>query len=201
MPSLDVLLLLQIAVVVMGAIPTHQPHITLKPTSGGGEVDAAIMNLDVHYNDALCLALLLVDCATHVTNGDEQVCGSNGITYDNHCRFTHAVCETLNFKDHKITLKSHGACPHIAVSITTSVSNTTPATVSNTTLSTVSHTTDSSGDMMFNLFCTNVASITCPSELKVICGSDSQFYPNMCVFTKERCKNTSLTISQDPNRC
>jgi hypothetical protein len=59
-----------------------------KPPGGGhvpspGEVDAAIVNINLHYNDKLCLELLLVDCATHVTQGDEMVCGSDGITYAN----------------------------------------------------------------------------------------------------------------------
>ena len=48
-----------------------------------GEVDAAIVNIGLHYNDKLCLELLLVDCATHVTQGDEKVCGTDGITYEN----------------------------------------------------------------------------------------------------------------------
>ncbi|KAH3791641.1 hypothetical protein DPMN_145130 [Dreissena polymorpha] len=187
MISLRLCVMLLMFGVVFAPGPTHAPHAThnphVQPTIGSGEVDAAIVNVNSHYDDRLCLELLLVDCATHVTKGDEQVCGSNGVTYDNHCHFTHAVCETLHFAGHQITLKSHGACPNT----TTPPSNV--ATV----------TTD--GDLMFNLFCSNVASITCTNELKIVCGSDSQFYPNMCVFTKERCKNRTLTISPDPNRC
>ena len=47
------------------------------------EVDNVITNLAAHYNDGLCLELLLIDCATHVTQNDELICGSNGITYKN----------------------------------------------------------------------------------------------------------------------
>lgn len=47
------------------------------------EVDAAIVNLGLHYNDKLCLELLLVDCSKHVTVGDEKICGSNYVTYEN----------------------------------------------------------------------------------------------------------------------
>ncbi|KAH3791786.1 uncharacterized protein LOC127838164 [Dreissena polymorpha] len=185
MISIGLFVLLQISVVVWGyQTPNHGHHTqpytnpNLKPHAipSGGVVDAAIVNIKTLYTDALCLELLLVDCATHVTKGDEQECGSNRVTYDNHCRFTHAVCETLQFTGQKLTLQSHGTCPNSTVSITisTTVSNTAPIAVSNTT--------DSSGDIMFNLFCSNVAFITCPGELKVIFGSDSQFYPNMQVI-------------------
>lgn len=66
-----------------GASGGHGHHGTGTDVPNSGEVDAAIVNLDLHYNDKLCLELLLVDCASHVTVGDEKVCGSNGKTYDN----------------------------------------------------------------------------------------------------------------------
>lgn len=64
---------------VAGKPGSNQHGGTVSP----GEVDAAIVNIELHYNDKLCLELLLVDCTKHVTVGDEKVCGSNGITYEN----------------------------------------------------------------------------------------------------------------------
>ncbi|KAH3791774.1 hypothetical protein DPMN_145264 [Dreissena polymorpha] len=81
-----------ISVVVLGTNPTNHGHhtqpytnhtLTTEAIPSDGEVDASIVNINTLYNDALCLDLLLVDCATHVTKGDEQVCGSNWLTYDN----------------------------------------------------------------------------------------------------------------------
>jgi hypothetical protein len=66
----------------VAAVAQHGNHAGHNVPSPG-EVDAAIVNLNLHYNDRLCLELLLVNCATHVTQGDEMVCGSNGRTYAN----------------------------------------------------------------------------------------------------------------------
>ncbi|KAH3791784.1 hypothetical protein DPMN_145274 [Dreissena polymorpha] len=69
-----------ISVLVRGNQHPNNRHPT-QAIPSGGEEDAAIVNINTLYTDALCLELLLVDCATHVTKGDEQVCGSNGVTY------------------------------------------------------------------------------------------------------------------------
>uniref|UniRef100_K1PFT7 Uncharacterized protein n=1 Tax=Magallana gigas TaxID=29159 RepID=K1PFT7_MAGGI len=46
-------------------------------------IDTEIQNLDAHFGKHQCLDLLMVDCQHHVTNGDEMVCGSDGVTYPN----------------------------------------------------------------------------------------------------------------------
>lgn len=46
-------------------------------------VNNEIQDLNVHFGTHFCLDLLVVDCKTHVTNGDEQVCGSDDRTYAN----------------------------------------------------------------------------------------------------------------------
>ncbi|KAH3791644.1 uncharacterized protein LOC127837387 [Dreissena polymorpha] len=188
----------------------HEPPPTPKPPHVG-EVDAAIENVDVHYHDELCLALLLVDCAIHVTKGDEQVCGSNGITYNNHCRFTHAVCETLNLKPHEITFQSHGACPTTWAPLSTVANINTVASGSLTHAPTTSGqattttkapaTTDAMGAIVQNVFCANLATISCTGGFDVICGSDGQYYPNQCEISKARCHDATLTIVTDDTKC
>ncbi|XP_011427253.3 uncharacterized protein [Magallana gigas] len=68
-------------------------------------VNNEIQDLNVHFGTHFCLDLLVVDCRTHVTNGDEQVCGSDDRTYANHCEFAHALCMFST-----LSIKSHGAC-------------------------------------------------------------------------------------------
>ncbi|KAH3791639.1 integumentary mucin C.1-like [Dreissena polymorpha] len=229
MISLGLFVLLQISVAVWGTQPpnhgTHhtQPHTNPTHTTTGissGVVDAAIVNINTLYTDALCLELLLVDCATHVTKGDEQVCGSNGITYDNHCHFTHAVCETLHYAGHKITLKSHGACPNttapqstvatvtVAASATTTVTHGTGSvhtdastTFAPTTTTSAPTTTDPTAAIVQNVFCSSLGSISCSGGFDVICGSDGNYYPNQCELSKAKCHDDTLTIVTDTTKC
>ena len=70
-------------------------------------MDSAIVNLDLHYNNALCLEILLIDCGKHVTVGDEVVCASNGKTYDNqyvrllYCQLFYSRFNTLHIITYK----------------------------------------------------------------------------------------------------
>ena len=50
---------------------------------GPGEAETLIEHIEWHYNDKLCLEILLIDCQTHMTNDDEPVCGTNGKEYEN----------------------------------------------------------------------------------------------------------------------
>lgn len=61
----------------------HGAHAVPCTTVNPAEVNQAINDLHLFYNDDMCLELLLIDCATHVTQGDEVVCASNGRTYQN----------------------------------------------------------------------------------------------------------------------
>jgi len=47
------------------------------------EIDTAITNLDLHYNDKLCKDLMAISCVDHTITGDEVVCASDGNTYAN----------------------------------------------------------------------------------------------------------------------
>jgi len=47
------------------------------------EVDTAITNLDLHYNDKLCREIQAISCADHTITGDEVVCASDDNTYAN----------------------------------------------------------------------------------------------------------------------
>ncbi|KAH3791636.1 hypothetical protein DPMN_145125 [Dreissena polymorpha] len=204
-----------ISVVVRGTPHPNHGHPTQTTIPSGGEVDAAIANINTLYTDALCLELLLVDCATHVTKGDEQVCGSNGVTYGNHCHFTHALCETLHYAGHKITLQNHGACPNttappstVATVATTTVthgtgSGHTDATTTSApkTTSSAPTTTDPIAAIVQNVFCSNLGSVTCSGGFDVICGSDGNYYPNQCELSKARCHNAALTIVTDTSKC
>ncbi|XP_060570630.1 tomoregulin-2-like [Ruditapes philippinarum] len=160
-----------------------------------GEVDAAIVNLNLHYNDNLCLELLLVNCATHVTQGDEMVCGSNGRTYANHCEFTQAVCEFLHSPEH-LSIAHHGLCiittpaPSTIASMIASMTTTMMATTS----------TDPIANIVQNVFCQNIDTINCGHAFELICGSDGKFYPNRCEMSKQKCNNPSLTVA-DKSSC
>ncbi|KAL4218828.1 hypothetical protein ACF0H5_021416 [Mactra antiquata] len=189
------------------------------------EVDNAIVNLHLHYNDKLCLELLLVDCSTHVTVGDEKICASNGVTYENHCRFTHAMCEYLHSQN-SVDFVSTGECvlttaaPTMAPGVVTTampsgsgtnapiVSNApgvtnapmTTTTVVMVTTTEMPTTTNPINSIVQNVFCQNVATISCASGFHIICGTDGQLYPNECELSKAKCNNPSLTIA-DNSKC
>ncbi|KAL4218826.1 hypothetical protein ACF0H5_021414 [Mactra antiquata] len=189
------------------------------------QVDAAIVNLNYHYNEKLCLELLLVDCTKHVTVGDEKICGSNGVTYENHCRFTHAMCEYLHSQNN-LYLANHGECvattaaPTMAPGAVTTampsgsgtnapiVSNApgvtnppmTTTTAAMTTTTDLPTTTNPINSIVQNVFCQNVATISCASGFHIICGTDGQLYPNECELSKAKCNNPSLTIA-DNSKC
>ncbi|KAH3791637.1 four-domain proteases inhibitor-like [Dreissena polymorpha] len=159
------------------------------------EVDAVIVLLDVHYNEHLCLELLLVDCATHVTPGDEKVCGSDGKTYENHCYFTHALCARLH-SDSKLHLQNHGACVVTSTVAMTTVTNDVP-----TATPEASTTVNPIAAVVQNVFCQNVNAIICASTFDVVCGTDGNLYPNRCELSKAKCKNLALTIDPDVSHC
>lgn len=45
--------------------------------------ESGIVHIEWHYNDNLCLEILLIDCDGHVTEQDDTVCGTNGKEYEN----------------------------------------------------------------------------------------------------------------------
>ncbi|KAL4218827.1 hypothetical protein ACF0H5_021415 [Mactra antiquata] len=147
------------------------------------EVDIAIQNLNYLYNDHFCRELLLVDCTTHVTVGDEKICGSNGVTYENHCLFAHAVCENLH-SHNSIQLAYHGEC------------KVTNAPLSTTTVMTKT-TTHLVHAIIQNVFCLNAGSISCGSGGPIVCATDGRYYINQCEMTKVKCLDPSLTLADN----
>ncbi|XP_062582721.1 uncharacterized protein LOC134244466 [Saccostrea cucullata] len=68
-------------------------------------VNNEIQDLNIHFGTHFCLDILVVDCHHHQTLNDEQICGSDGHTYANHCEFAHAMCMFSH-----LIIKSHGPC-------------------------------------------------------------------------------------------
>lgn len=62
--------------------PQHPEHHT-NGCPSPGEVDAAIVDVELYYNDNLCEALKHVHCDRHHILHDERICGSDGVTYKN----------------------------------------------------------------------------------------------------------------------
>ncbi|WAR09155.1 hypothetical protein MAR_019113 [Mya arenaria] len=167
----------------------------------------------MHYNDDLCLEILLIDCGHHVTPNDEIICGSDGHEYPDHCHFAHKRCEFLH-SSHKLKVANHGPCATIAPpttavittenwvptdvtttattvgGVTTSTdSSTTGAdggTTTQTTTTTIGTTTDPFYSIMQNVFCMNVYTVQCHTEdFHIICGSDGNLYPNKACSQNE----------------
>ncbi|XP_063442019.1 uncharacterized protein LOC134722336 [Mytilus trossulus] len=53
----------------------------------------------------------------------------------------------------------------------------------------------------FVLFCTDVDSKVCPKTLDPLCGTDNQFYLNLCTFNKSKCKDKTLMLRDDLSSC
>ncbi|XP_022303655.2 uncharacterized protein LOC111111141 [Crassostrea virginica] len=167
-------------------------------------IDKEIQNLDAHFGKHQCLDLLLVDCQHHTTNGDEMVCGSDGVTYANHCKFVHAVCMYDG-----LTAAHTGQCTSTAVPPSTvSSGNAAGSSAAATTVgpgssaSTAPPTTTLSPETIAfqNVFCRNKDSINCPTVVTPLCGSDGVVYDSSCHVSKARCDNPSLQ-TVDGSKC
>ncbi|XP_048755426.1 tomoregulin-2-like [Ostrea edulis] len=166
-------------------------------------IDTEIENMNVHFGKHQCLDLLLVDCQHHVTNGDEMICGSNGVTYDNHCKYVHAACMFVH-----LTVAHTGACSSttVAAGSTSAPAGTTAGnnmgsaatgaqtTMAGSTQPTSPPTTTLSPEVIAfqNVFCRNKDSIMCPSVVTPLCGSDGTVYNSSCHLSKARCDNHDL---------
>lgn len=167
-------------------------------------IDTEIQNLDAHFGKHQCLDLLMVDCQHHVTNGDEMVCGSDGVTYPNHCKFVHAVCMYTD-----LTAAHTGQCTSTTMAMTTvgnAAGSTMPGSVatggSGTTGTTPPPTTTLSPEQIAfqNVFCHNKDSINCPAVVTPLCGSDGVIYNSSCHVSKARCDNPNLQ-TVDGSKC
>ncbi|XP_060554075.1 uncharacterized protein LOC132715110 [Ruditapes philippinarum] len=169
-----------------------KPGVGVHYVPSPGEVDASIVNVELNYSETLCLELLLVDCATHVTQGDEMVCGSDGTTYANHCKFTHATCE-FRHAPTPLSIAHYGDCTRTTLAPSTVAPTTTIAGMTSTVMATTS--TDSIANIVQNVFCRNIDTINCGFDFKLICGSDGKLYPNQCEMSKQKCNDRSLTVA------
>ncbi|KAH3886642.1 uncharacterized protein LOC127843037 [Dreissena polymorpha] len=95
-----------------------------------------------------------------------NVCGTNGETYRNNCALAKAYCHDMSIH------KAHdGPCGTVS---------TTPTPVDG------SH-------VVMDIFCLDLVYTTCKTGGTQICGSNGNFYANVCEFDKARCLNRSLT--------
>ncbi|XP_053376028.1 uncharacterized protein LOC128547388 [Mercenaria mercenaria] len=149
-----VFLLLTFALAVQAPHPDHHhdpghppdehppgPH---APDCHGPECDLinhAINDIGMYFDEHLCHAFIHVDCYNHVLPNDEQICASDGQTYDNHCFYAKARCDRVldkrNYYNGALTnpllLINHGPCvsPNAQVTTTTVQSSTSvPLTMS-----------------------------------------------------------------------
>ncbi|XP_069115834.1 uncharacterized protein [Argopecten irradians] len=187
----------------------HEYH-TASPDQVQGELD----HLTSHFGDHLCIDLLLLDCRNHHAHADEQICGSDGRTYANHCYFVHATCM---FED--LIVSAHGPCvltsdkpstvmpttamPVVAGSTmqpTAIPGSTMMPTTASTMMTMMSTTVKSSSQVIQSVFCQNKDSIKCDLQILFVCGSNGNLYPNQCELSKAACDDTSL-VKVDISMC
>lgn len=175
------------------------------PVPGPGEVDSAIDHLHMHYNDRLCLEILLLDCTKHTVVGDERVCGNDGNEYADHCYFAHARCEFLH-SGHVLNVAHVGPCHELTTTtstMTTTVGSSLPPVTDDHTLVSVgtampvTTTKDPIYGIIQNVFCQNTDGFVCNQELDAKCGSDGYWYRNSCEFSKEKCTTTDLVMMDE----
>ncbi|XP_053376029.1 uncharacterized protein LOC128547389 [Mercenaria mercenaria] len=217
--------LLLTAVAVQGSHSDHHHHLHTdittdqslpdqhSPDCHGPECDLvnqAINNIGMFFDEHLCHAFIHVDCNNHVLPNDEQICASDGQTYDNHCSYAKARCDRVldkrNYYNGALTnpllLTNHGPC--IVVS-------TVP--VATTTISRMAVSTDTTGSgntgttamslqsVLGSVFCKNRWSINCGQNFAIVCGSDGKYYPNQCELLKWQCVHPTLRQVSDSNVC
>nr|XP_022304608.1 agrin-like [Crassostrea virginica] len=111
-----------------------------------------------------------------------MVCGTDGVTYANHCKFVHAACQFENLHVH-----NHGACPP-----NFSTSTTPPGVTMAAGGQSAAGTTLPSSAYIQSMFCRNKDSIGCPAVFSIVCGSNGMDYPNTCELSKAVCDLPNL---------
>ncbi|XP_052799041.1 agrin-like [Mya arenaria] len=162
-----------------------------------GCIELAITTVDL----TLCEAVRHIHCDNlhgHVAVPHEVVCGTDGVTYDNHCMFAHARCNVLS--DHNN--QQHGQ-PIVQLNI----ANDGPCTGTLTTTpiaAQAGHTIDCNNQPVLCIetvimtvdvaLCTEMLHIHCNhlhgqiATPQVVCGTNGFTYDNHCLFAQERCK-------------
>ncbi|XP_052801614.1 uncharacterized protein LOC128232219 [Mya arenaria] len=176
-------------------------------------VDSAIENLEMQYSDQLCRAINEIRCGQHHIVGDEQICGTNGHTYPDHCHYAKARCNHQRRPDEypRVEIANHGACADtttLAVDTMTSAmpivtaspmpdaqTTATDMPIAQTTMTdapTPPTTTVSSHQIINNVFCSNANYISCTNNFSIVCGSDGIIYPNHCEMLKAQCFDQTI---------
>ncbi|XP_041347355.1 tomoregulin-1-like [Gigantopelta aegis] len=111
----------------------------------------------------VCKYVSILDCSLFANH---HVCGSNHVTYDNHCLFSKAHCH-----DRDIHMIHNGTC---------------------FTGNSGSHGSEAT----YEFFCRNLHYSHCGTDVEIVCGSDATTYNNFCLFEKARCINRKLFIKE-----
>ncbi|XP_053374838.1 uncharacterized protein LOC123535070 [Mercenaria mercenaria] len=214
--------LLLTAVAVQGPHPDHHHYTSYPPDQHPTDqhqpdchghdcelVNQAINNIGMYFDDHLCHVFIHVDCNNHVLPNDEQICASDGQTYDNHCFYAKARCDRIldkrNYYNGALTnqllLVNHGPCVVSTVPVaTTTISRMAVSTA--TTGSGITGTTAMvAQSILGNVFCQYRWSVNCGQDFAIVCGSDGNYYPNTCELLKWQCVHPTLRQVSDSNVC
>ncbi|XP_062572044.1 tomoregulin-2-like [Saccostrea cucullata] len=132
---------------------------------------------------SLCTQVLMLSCDDgYVADGDERLCGTDGVTYKNFCFYAQGRCRKPD-----ITVAHFGVCLNSTTMDINPIPSTQPPQT--TTL-----------DFIIQVFCTHATIDSCPLDLDPLCGTDGNFYRNDCFFAIAKCKDTSLQ-SQVLEKC
>ncbi|XP_052806383.1 agrin-like [Mya arenaria] len=194
------------------------------------DVNNYIETLVVPFDHKLCHDITKLNCENHVSQ-NEQVCGTDGVTYANHCLFMQIACETRE-DEIPVTVSQHGPCSTTTHPTSTKVATTTvnantaasstnqkiTATLSSgvntaTSATTVSTQTQATGTstaapVTADPMSAIVQNVFCSNlaaischGLAIVCGTDGQLYPNQCELSKAACAKTDLSIQSELSHC
>ncbi|XP_021342586.1 ovomucoid-like [Mizuhopecten yessoensis] len=172
-------------------------------------------------DDILCPYFLSLDCDAQISDPNYRVCGSDGITYVNNCRFLQKSCQFDSLEVvHQGACNSSSTTPVTDMTSTIPLSTTMKALTAGVSTVTPSHgpigsstqsalpgettvaitTIPSIAQIVQSVFCDNKDSIKCDYPPNLKCGSNGVTYPNECEFYKAVCDDSSL-VPADPSRC
>ncbi|XP_048777074.1 ovomucoid-like [Ostrea edulis] len=126
---------------------------------------------------SLCYQVLLLDCNKgYIADGDERLCSTDGVTYQNFCLYAQGRCRKPD-----ITLAYFGECL-----------NSTNSDISGGPMSSTPPPHTTTQDIIVQVFCAQATLDSCPLELDPVCGTDGNFYRNECFFAIAKCTQNSL---------